>query len=105
VLIRPYARTGGRTRPTHDLALEALVSTTPHHRGRYRSREHHAVANLCVHPRSVAEIAAILAIPLGVARVLLGDLATDGTVTVHGANHRPPDLALMLRVLAGLRRL
>src|SRR5919198_2849033 len=86
VLIRPYARTGGRTRPAHDLALEALISTSPHRRGRYRSREHHAVANLCVHPRSVAEVAATLAIPLGVARVLLGDLAIDGTVIIHRAS-------------------
>jgi len=105
VLIRPYARTGGRTRPTHDLALEALISTTPRTGGRYLSREHRAIANLCTRPRSVAEVAALLAIPLGVARVLLGDLATDGTVIVHRTHQRAPDLALMHRVLAGLRRL
>jgi hypothetical protein len=105
VLIRPYARTGGRTRPTHDLAIEALISTTPQSRGRYLSREHRAIVNLCVQPRSVAEVAALLTIPLGVARVLLGDLATDGSVVIHRANHHPPDLALMHRVLTGLRRL
>jgi hypothetical protein len=109
VLIRPYARTGGRTRPGHDLALESLISTTP--RGattapQHPSREHRAIATLCVQPRSVAEVAALLAIPLGVARVLLSDLATDGTVIVHGTNgHQSPDLALMQRVLAGLHRL
>jgi len=105
VLIRPYARTGGRTRPTHDLALEALISSAPHLRGRHLSREHRAIVNLCNRPRSVAEIAALLEIPLGVARVLLGDLATDGTVIVHRTPHRAPDLALMRRVLAGLHRL
>jgi hypothetical protein len=105
VLIRPYARTGGRTRPAHDLAIEALVRTAPAAPGRSLSREHRAVANLCVHPRSVAEVAALLRIPLGVARVLLGDLATDGTVVVHRTSHLPPDLALLGRVLTGLRRL
>ena len=105
VLIRPYARTGGRTRPTHDLAIEALISTAPAALGRVLSREHRAIANLCVHPRSVAEVAALLTIPLGVARVLLGDLATDGTVVIHRTSQLPPDLALMRRVLTGLRRL
>ena len=27
-LVRPYAVTGGRTRPDYELAIEALVSTT-----------------------------------------------------------------------------
>jgi hypothetical protein len=105
VLIRPYARTGGRTRPTHELALETLISTAPHARNRYLSREHRAIANLCVQPRSVAEVAALLTIPLGVARVLLGDLATNGAVRVHRSATSAPDLVLMHRVLAGLRRL
>lgn len=104
VLIRPYARTGGRTRPTRELALETLVSTAPHAYHRSLPREHRAIANLCVQPRSVAEVAALLALPLGVARVLLGDLATDGAVQIHRASPQP-DLALMHRVLAGLRRL
>jgi hypothetical protein len=109
VLIRPYARTGGRTRPMHDLALESLISTTPNAAQpstRHRSWEHRRIASLCIHPRSVAEVAALLAIPLGVARILLVDMATDGTVVVHGGGgHRAPDLVLMNRVLAGLRRL
>jgi ATP-binding cassette, subfamily B, bacterial RamB/AmfA len=109
VLIRPYARTGGRTRSAHDLALESLISTSPRGAataGRHPSREHRAIATLCVRPRSVAEVAALLSIPLGVARVLLADMATDGTVVVHGATGRqPPDLALMQRVLTGLHRL
>jgi Protein of unknown function (DUF742) len=105
VLIRPYARTGGRTRPTHDLALEAMITTAPCAQGRYLSREHRAIANLCVQPRSVAEVAALLTLPLGVARVLLADLATDGAIRVHRTSARPPDLVLMHRVLAGLRRL
>lgn len=109
VLIRPYARTRGRTRPAHDLAIEALISTIPEAalpNGAVSSWEHRMIANLCVQPRSVAEVAALLSIPLGVARILLVDMASDGVVLVHGSTgHRAPDLILMQRVLAGLRRL
>jgi hypothetical protein len=55
----------------------------------------------------VAEIAALLSIPLGVARVLVGDLADEGLVRVHQpANQQDqPDLALLEKVLSGLRKL
>ncbi|MGH3900811.1 MAG: DUF742 domain-containing protein [Pseudonocardiaceae bacterium] len=46
--------------------------------------------------------------PLGVARVLLGDLAATGSVAIHrtvGAADAAPDVALMQRVLNGLQRL
>jgi hypothetical protein len=109
VLVRPYARTGGRTRPARDLALEALIRTrssavTPTH---LLSRERQAIITLCLQPRSVAEVSALLSLPLGVARVLLGDLAEAGVVEVHrsGSGDDAPDLGLMQRVLAGLRRL
>jgi Protein of unknown function (DUF742) len=109
VLIRPYARTGGRTRPDRDLAIEALITTNPDMSrfvGRHRSWEQRMIANLCVRPHSVAEVAALLSIPLGVARILLVDMAGDGTVVVHGGSgNRGPDVILMRRVLAGLRRL
>ncbi|HET9138018.1 DUF742 domain-containing protein [Actinophytocola sp.] len=109
VLIRPYARTGGRTKPNRTLALETLITTSPGPAGpdaRHRSREHRMIAGLCVRPRSVAEVAALLAIPLGVARILVGDMANDGSVVLHGSSgHRPPDLLLMQRVLDGLRHL
>ena len=53
-------------------------------------------------------VAALLSVPLGVARVLLGDMAGLGVVTVHqtaSSAGSAPDLALMERVLSGLRRL
>lgn len=54
----------------------------------------------------MAEIAALRGVPLGVARVLLGDLAALGAVVVHRTvDAGGPDLALMERVLSGLRRL
>ena len=56
----------------------------------------------------MAEVAALLSLPLGVARVVLGDMAGLGVVTVHqtaSSAGSGPDLALMERVLSGLRRL
>ncbi|MGH3802615.1 MAG: DUF742 domain-containing protein [Pseudonocardiaceae bacterium] len=107
---RPYTWTGGRTSPVLDLAVETLVSTSAHGRdvAALTSVEHRAVAELCRDPRSVAEVAALLSLPLGVARVLLGDMADIGLVVVHrtaNASGDTPEAALMERVLSGLRRL
>ena len=111
-LVRPYSRTGGRTRSNLELAIETLVSTTD--LGCSRSSQldgtHQPIAELCVQSRSVAEVAALLRIPLGVARVLLADMVGMGLVVVHrtatdtNASGDIP-LALMERVLAGLHRL
>jgi len=108
--VRPYTWTRGRTKSGLDLAIETLVSTSP--RGRAQAAtlqvEHRAVAELCEQTRSVAEVAALMSLPLGVARVVLGDMAGLGVVTVHqtaSSAGSAPDLALMERVLSGLRRL
>jgi uncharacterized protein DUF742 len=108
--VRPYTWTRGRTKSGLDLAIETLVSTSQ--RGRDQigllQVEHRAVAELCSETRSVAEVAALMKLPLGVARVLLGDMAGLGVVTVHqtnGSTGSTPDMTLMERVLSGLRRL
>ncbi|CAM05508.1 uncharacterized protein DUF742 [Saccharopolyspora erythraea NRRL 2338] len=107
--IRPYAWTGGRTRSNHRLELETLVSTSEMCRPAVLQRlEHHSIAGLCQHPRSVAEIGALLGVPLGVVRVLIGDMADLGLITVHrtvSENGSTSHLDLMERVLKGLRRL
>ncbi|MGH3786206.1 MAG: DUF742 domain-containing protein [Pseudonocardiaceae bacterium] len=109
-VVRPYTWTGGRTSPVFDLALETLVSTSEHgcDMAALTSEEHRAVSELCRAPRSVAEVAALLCLPLGVARVLLADMADIGLVVVHrsaNGSGDTPDMALMERVLSGLRRL
>jgi hypothetical protein len=108
--VRPYAWTRGRTKSGLDLAIEALVSTSQRARDQMGllQVEHRAVAELCEQTRSVAEVAALLSIPLGVARVVLGDMVGLNLVTVHqtaSSAGSAPDLALMERVLSGLRRL
>jgi hypothetical protein len=105
--VRPYAVTRGRTRPSgEDLELEALVSTTVlGEAARSLSPERHSIALLCRDVLSIAEISARLSLPLGVARVLVGDMADEGLVQVHRPNQvgDRPDIVLLERVLYGLR--
>jgi len=109
-MVRPYTRTGGRTRSDYDLAIEALVSTSE--RGRSGAAvtlpEHRSICGLCLDTRSVAEVAALLRVPLGVARVLIGDMAGLGLVLVHQSDMvvgDRPSIDFMERVLSGLRKL
>ncbi|MFK4098531.1 DUF742 domain-containing protein [Streptomyces sp. NPDC019531] len=116
--VRPYSLTGGRTRFGHVLLVETFVAAleAPEERkeltnGSLKSvmPELQAIVELCRRMRTVAEIAALLKMPLGVVRVLLSDLADQGKIRVYGTGtgHGTgrPDRALLERVLSGLRRL
>lgn len=92
------------------LEVETLVSTSQHGHEQFALLrfEQRTVAELCHRPRSVAEVAAVLRLPLGSARSLLGDMAGQGLVAVHrsiAARSGVPDLAWMERVLSGLRQI
>jgi hypothetical protein len=115
--VRPYALTGGRTRSGHELLVETLVATIDgpgdhpvaeeSEQSEPGTPEAWAIVGLCRRTRSVAEVSALLRIPLGVVRVLLSDLADQGRIRVYGTGHGPdgPERALLERVLSGLRRL
>ncbi|MFJ4674258.1 DUF742 domain-containing protein [Kitasatospora purpeofusca] len=110
-LIRPFAMTGGRTRPRYELALEALVSAdVDPQRLSTLLPEHQRICTLCTEVKSVAEVSALLSLPLGVARILVADLAEAGLVAIHqpasgGETGNQPDVTLLERVLSGLRKL
>ncbi|MFJ9523744.1 DUF742 domain-containing protein [Kitasatospora sp. NPDC101801] len=110
-LIRPFAMTGGRTRPRYELALEALVSANVSpDRLASMLPEHQRICTLCTEVKSVAEVSALLNLPLGVARILVADLAEAGLVAIHqpaagGESGNQPDVTLLERVLSGLRKL
>ncbi len=116
-LVRPYAVTRGRTRPKLEIALEALVETTVRGRTANAGRlgqgsEHQYIAAMCDNGRvqSLAEIAARMQLPLGVARVIVADMASDGLVAVYeptplGDENDAVGTELLERVLSGLRRL
>jgi len=115
-LVRPYAVTRGRTRPKLDIAIEALVETTVRGRaansrpGGGHGQEQQYISTLCDgRVQSLAEIAARMQLPLGVARVVVADMASDGLVAVYEPTSLDENDAvgteLLERVLSGLRRL
>ncbi|MGW1677631.1 DUF742 domain-containing protein [Saccharopolyspora sp. NPDC002376] len=107
-LVRPYARTRGRTRTDYDLAIETLVTTSERGRTQAARSEHRSISELCMEARSVAEVAAHLRLPLGVVRVLIGDMADTGLVLIHDSGMvvgDRPSMEFLERVLSGLRRL
>jgi hypothetical protein len=110
-LVRPYTLTAGRTAPRVDLPLEAPVETldtpnAPQWPGRDVRGQ---IVELCTSSPSVAEIAAHLSLPLGVARVLIGDLVTQGYLRVHTTLEDSASFderrELIGRTLRGLRAL
>lgn len=84
VFVRPFMVTRGRTTPLVDnLQIETLVQATPAALTAPLQFEQQVVAQLCQGPHSIAEISAALGVPLGVAKVLVGDLVTAGYVSAH----------------------
>ncbi|MFF2702912.1 DUF742 domain-containing protein [Streptomyces cyaneofuscatus] len=113
-VVRPYAMTRGRTSSAsrHRLDLIALVVPEPAAEDPGRDEtlapEHVTIVELCSDaPQSIAELAAELDLPVGVVRVLVGDLVEDELVHVT----RPvppaelPDVNILREVINGLRAL
>lgn len=112
--VRPYTVTGGRTRAGKDLDLsvEALVRSTSATANAKVVLEHRRIFDLCADQLLlVAELAAQLHLPLGVARVLIGDLAGEGLVTVHNSgltsttSTTTDQLKVLESVLSGISQL
>jgi len=109
--VRSYVLTGGRTRGGADLPFEALIQVTPAGRASIPrlALERRDIINQCVGAISVAEISAHLHLPLGVVRVLVGDMVEEGLLTASAPDHSRtgarPDRQLLERVLDGLQSL
>jgi Protein of unknown function (DUF742) len=109
-LVRPYAVTRGRTEPQRDIALEAILLTTGRgqQEARFAGRDKQVIASLCDgRAQSLAEVAAYTRLPLGVARVLIADMVTDGLLALHEPMQAGDDdrMEVLERVLSGLRKL
>ncbi len=84
--VRPYAVTGGRVRAARsDLPLEALVEALPSAvSSRGLPPEKRTILQLTASAFvSIAELSALLHLPIGVVRVLVADLVGDRFVRVH----------------------
>ena len=111
-VVRPYALTGGRTDPAGGTVLDLITvisaadpAPPPAGRGGL-GPEHRALLRMCRVPVTVADVAADVALPLGVVRVLLGDLTEAGMVRVIPAQQeQEPDQRLLRMVLDGLESL
>ena len=108
-LVRPYTVTGGRTKPHYHLEIEAMIAAAYYEAGDLSqlSPECRAILEFCRDWRSVAEISAVLRMPLGVTRILITDMAADDLVRVQQLDHTQgrPDINLLQRVLIGMGRL
>jgi hypothetical protein len=111
-LVRPYAITAGRTPSSSasaqlDLATQVMTLRSAAEPAGL-TPEHLKIRRLCQRSLSVAELAAHLNLPLGVVRVLCGDLIERGVVIVRSVSQRPagaPDHELLQAVLDGLSKL
>ncbi|MES4908508.1 MULTISPECIES: DUF742 domain-containing protein [unclassified Streptomyces] len=109
-IVRSFARTGGRTRPTRDeFNLITLIIATNTDTARHGLEpEHIVILRMCTGtPLSVAEIAARLDMPATVAKVLLGDLLDMGAIHTRApiALAEAPEIHVLQAVLDGIRRL
>ncbi|MGW0609313.1 DUF742 domain-containing protein [Streptomyces sp. NPDC002788] len=110
-LVRLFALTGGRTRPSRaDFTLIATVTAVdppPTTTARCQP-EHTRILRLCAEPVAVAELAARLDLPVSVVVILLCDLLEAGRITVRAprlVSRTTPDLDLLQKVRDGLGRL
>jgi hypothetical protein len=109
-VVRPYVLTRGRTMSSlGELALHApvLALVGPETLQRNATPEGRRIVELCQTPTSIAEIAARLHAPVGVVRVLVGDLADAAMVQVRTSDDRAEhrDVRLLERLLEGIRGL
>ncbi|MFI7316325.1 DUF742 domain-containing protein [Streptomyces venezuelae] len=106
-LCHTWRQTGHRTRPRYQLAVEALVLTTADEASlAEQPAGHRRIARLCREVTSVAEVSALLRLPLGTTRVLLADLTETGVVDIQPlaaqTTDGTPATPLLERVRAGL---
>ncbi|HKT01006.1 MAG TPA: DUF742 domain-containing protein [Rugosimonospora sp.] len=98
LFIRPFFVTGGRTRPLQDgLRIETIVTAQPAALSAPLRFERRQIVELCQRPLSVAEIAVRLRVPLGVTRVLVADLVTEGFVSFTQTAELPIDVLERIR--------
>jgi len=107
--VRPYVLTAGRTRARRNLYVHTLVSTAwfdPTAAARLSPEARRLYERVSAGAQSVAELSAHCGVSLGVARVLLEDLAAADWVQVNEEVYVSPyDHRLLKRVIDGLRQL
>ena len=109
-VVRPYALTMGRTLPSGGASfglIDVVVATSERPSEHFRpGPEHRRILSLCRRPTPVVDLTSEIDLPLGVVRVLLGDLASERMLRVLSAPKQPvTDERLLRMVLDGLESL
>ncbi|WP_331728349.1 DUF742 domain-containing protein [Streptomyces sp. NBC_01176] len=116
-LVRPFTVTGGRTFPEQDnlrlLTLVTAISDVPSEirHGPWKMQpEHRTILTLCTGPTAVAEVAAALALPVSLTKILIGDLIQAGWMRIrpqlaYTQAGGAPSIAILKAVRDGLRRI
>jgi len=85
-MVRPFMLTGGRTRPVHDgLRIETQLHAAPAALSAPLRFESRRIVEMCQVSVSIADLSSALGAPLGVVRVIVADLVTEGYVLVGTA--------------------
>lgn len=109
-VVRPYAVTKGRTLPGGGASLgliDVIVATGQRSSEHFRpGPEHRRILAVCRRPMPIVDLTSEIDLPLGVVRVLLGDLMSEEMVRVVSAQRQQlPDQRLLRMVLDGLESL
>lgn len=111
-LVRTYVVTGGRSIPSRNhfdhITLISLSASAGHLSRAHLNPEHLAILRtLSGGAQAVAELGALLRLPVSVTRVLLADLMESGHITTQQrmTDTTTLDRALLEEVLAGLHRI
>lgn len=108
-VVRPYALTGGRTRPSGErfdlLDMVRAVRRTLQDLPQLSPEQAELLRRSDI-PAPFVDLAADLDLPVGVIRILVSDLRERGLVTIHRAQPAGlRDLKILQEVVDGLRRL
>jgi len=109
-VVRPYALTKGRTLPSGGASfglIDVVVATSERSAEHFRpGPEHRRILSLCRQPTPIVDLTSEIDLPIGVVRVLLGDLMSEGMVRVLSSQQQPAaDQRLLRMVLDGLESL
>ena len=109
-VVRPYALIQGRTLPSGGESfglIDVVVATSERPSEHFRpGPEHRRILSLCRRPTPVVDLTSEIDLPLGVVRVLLGDLTSERMLRVLSTQKQPvTDERLLRMVLDGLESL
>jgi hypothetical protein len=107
-LVRPYAVTGGRTQPDTEFGLVTIVVSTGRPLGDI-GPEHDQILDVCQRPVSVAEVSALVHLPVAVIKILLADLLSWQAIVTRAPvsllETTRPERHVLEALLDGLRHL